>query len=71
MLSAATAVRSRVAGAARAAVRAATPAASRTFIIRTFEDVQAAGGVKDAATGTWQSQRYLTRKDGMGFSMHR
>lgn len=53
---------------ARPAVRI-TPLA-RSFIIRTLDDVRAAGNVKESDTGTWESRRYLLRKDGMGFSFH-
>ena len=40
------------------------------FIIRTFEDVQKAGNVTVSHTKTWESRRYLLRKDGLGFSFH-
>ena len=42
----------------------------RTFIHRTFEDVKKAGNHHIAASGTWESRRYLLRQDGMGFSFH-
>eukprot|EP01138_Halocafeteria_seosinensis_P014553 gb/GECG01014857.1/.p1 GENE.gb/GECG01014857.1/~~gb/GECG01014857.1/.p1 ORF type:complete len:200 (+),score=36.53 gb/GECG01014857.1/:1-600(+) len=42
----------------------------RGFIHRTFEDVKEAGNHHIAASGTWESRRYLLRKDGMGFSFH-
>ena len=40
------------------------------FICRTLENVVQAGNSKQAASGTWQSHRYLVRKDGFGFSFH-
>jgi len=36
------------------------------FIIRKLSDID----VKQAETGTWESRRYLTRKDDFGFSFH-
>lgn len=43
---------------------------TRSFIHRTLEDLEKAGQVHEAATGTWISRRYTLRKDGMGFSFH-
>uniref|UniRef100_A0A7S1CQ62 L-2,4-diaminobutyric acid acetyltransferase n=1 Tax=Bicosoecida sp. CB-2014 TaxID=1486930 RepID=A0A7S1CQ62_9STRA len=64
----------------RVAARAGLPAASsaaadalggrRRFILRTLDDVRAAGNVVEAATKTWESRRYLLRSDGCGFSFH-
>ena len=44
--------------------------AHRSFIYRSLEDIRSEGSVKEAATGTWESRRYLKRSDGMGFSFH-
>ena len=48
----------------RAGAAAAGQQCSRSFIIRTLDDVKAAGNVQEAATGTWESQRYMLRSDG-------
>lgn len=42
----------------------------RSFIIRNFDDVEKSGNVQKAEKGSWESRRYLLRKDGMGFSFH-
>ena len=65
----ATVVAPRVAAAAR--VPTWTPCTSpaggaRCFIVRTLQDVRDAGNVQVAATGTWESRRFVLRKDGMG-----
>jgi hypothetical protein len=49
---------------------AACGAQTRSFIHRTLGDLEKAGQVQEAATGTWISRRYTLRKDGMGFSFH-
>lgn len=38
------------------------------MIVRTLEDVKAEGNFR-AKEGAWSSARYLTRKDGVGFTM--
>lgn len=40
------------------------------FVFRTLDDVREAGLLKEAETKTWESRRYITRKDGFGFSFH-
>ena len=40
------------------------------FILRTLEDIHGAGNVFVGKTGSWESRRYLLRKDGLGFSFH-
>eukprot|EP00499_Haloplacidia_sp_CaronLabIsolate_P002577 CAMPEP_0196780102 /NCGR_PEP_ID=MMETSP1104-20130614/7121_1 /TAXON_ID=33652 /ORGANISM="Cafeteria sp., Strain Caron Lab Isolate" /LENGTH=190 /DNA_ID=CAMNT_0042150293 /DNA_START=11 /DNA_END=583 /DNA_ORIENTATION=+ len=52
------------------ALRASRGATRRGFIIRTAQEVKDAGDVHVASTGTWESRRYLKRKDGLGFSFH-
>ena len=41
-----------------------------SFQLKSLQDVQRAGDVKVAATGTWESRRYYLARDGMGFSFH-
>ena len=41
-----------------------------SFIYRTLADVEARGTLKRAETGTWESRRYILRKDKFGFSFH-
>eukprot|EP01094_Clydonella_sp_ATCC50884_P009205 TRINITY_DN18735_c0_g1_i1.p1 TRINITY_DN18735_c0_g1~~TRINITY_DN18735_c0_g1_i1.p1 ORF type:complete len:196 (+),score=38.58 TRINITY_DN18735_c0_g1_i1:211-798(+) len=42
----------------------------RPFQHKTFEDVKREGGVKVAATNTWESRRYFLAKDNVPFSFH-
>jgi L-ectoine synthase len=40
------------------------------FLVRTLHDVEARGDLKRGGLKKWESRRYLTRRDGLGFSFH-
>ena len=43
---------------------------SYDFLVRDLQDVESRGDLKKGGLGKWESRRYITRRDNLGFSFH-